>query len=102
MNKLTVSMALAAMALAAQAQNMEARTQPDLVATSEVARFVNHPYNCRQMLGGGDDGDLLPTSFNVALDASLREINAPVDQALARIHERCAQRVSDLNRHSLK
>jgi hypothetical protein len=102
MKKLTVSIALAAMSLAAQAQNMEARTRPDLAATSEVVRFVNHPYNCRQMLGGGDDGDLLPTSFNVALDASLNAINAPVDQALARIHALCAQRVSDLNRHSLK
>lgn len=102
MNKLTVSMALAAMALVAQAQDMEARTQPDLAATAEVARFVNHPYNCRQMLGGGDDGDLLPTSYNVALDASLNAINSPVDQALARINALCAQRVSELNRHSLK
>jgi len=102
MNKLTVSIALVAMALAAQAQNMEARTQSDLAATSEVARFVNHPYNCTQMLGGGDDGDQLPASYSVALDASLNTINAPVDQALTRIHALCARRVSDLNRLSLK
>lgn len=101
MKKLLVSTALAAISFAAHAQNMGAPTQPDFAAASAVARFVDHPYNCKQMLGGGDDGDLLPTSFNVALDASLREINAPVDQALARIRAHCAQRVervSDLKR----
>ena len=101
MKKLSVSIALAAMSLAVHAQNVDAPTKPDLAATSAVSRFVDHPYNCKQMLGGGDDGDLLPTSYNVALDASLREINAPVEQALAQIHARCVrrvQRVSDLNR----
>lgn len=97
MKKLTVSIALAAMSLAVQAQNMQAPTGTALVAAAEVASFVNHPYNCQQMLGGGNDGDLLPTSYNVALDASLNAIHAPVDQALARINALCTQRVSALN-----
>ena len=97
MNKLSVSIALAAMSLAVHAQNMQAPTSTDLVAAAEVARFVDHPYNCKQMLGGGDDGDLLPTSYNVALDASLKAINAPAEQAIAKIHARCVQRVSAMN-----
>jgi len=95
MKKFTVSLALAAMSLAAHAQNMGAPSE--LVASSAVARFVDHPYNCKQMLGGGNDGDLLPTSYNVALDASLTQINAPVDQAFAQMNARCTQRVSELN-----
>lgn len=97
MKKLTVSIALAAMSLAVQAQNMQAPASTELVAAAEVSRFVDHPYNCKQMLGGGDDGDLLPASYNNALDASLKAINAPADQAIARIHTRCVQRVSELN-----
>jgi hypothetical protein len=104
MNKLSVSIALAVLSVAAHAQNMGEPLGTDLVAASAVSRFVDHPYNCKQMLGGSDDGDLLPTSYGVALDASLNEIKAPVDQALARIYARCAQRVervSDLNRRGL-
>jgi len=97
MKKLTVSIALAAMSLAVHAQNMQASTSTDLVAASEVASFVDHPYNCTQMLGGGNDGDVLPASYNIALDASLKAIHAPADQALARINALCAQRVSALN-----
>lgn len=100
MEKLAVSLALAAMSLAIHAQNMEAPASTDLVAASEVARFVSHPYNCVQMLGGGNDGDLLPASFNVALEASLKAIDAPVDQALARIHASCVQRVSGLSQQA--
>lgn len=100
MKKITFSIALAAMALAAHAQNMEAAAPSDLVAASAVSRFVNHPYNCQQMLGGGDDGDTLPTSYNDALDASLKEIKAPVDQAFAQLNARCAQHVSELNLHA--
>jgi len=97
MKKLTVSIALAAMSLAVHAQNMQAPTSTELVAAAEVSRFVDHPYNCNQMLGGGDDGDLLPASYNVALDASLKAIKAPADQAIAKIRASCVQRVSALN-----
>lgn len=97
MKKLTVSIALAAMSLAVHAQNMEAPASTDRGAASAVSRFVGHPYNCIQMLGGRDGGDQLPASYSVALDASLKEINAPVGQALARINALCAQRVSALN-----
>lgn len=96
MKKLTVSIALAAMSLAVHAQNMEAPIGTDLVAASEVLRFVDHPYNCQQMLGG-NDGDVLPAGYNIALDASLNAIQAPVRQALARIQAICAQRVSAMS-----
>jgi len=86
MKKIAVSLALSAIAFAAQAQNMDA-------PGSAVSRFVDQPYNCAQMLGGGNDGDTLSTSYNVALDASLKEIKAPVDQAFALLNARCAQRV---------
>lgn len=97
MKKLTVSIALAAMSLAVHAQNMQASTGTDLVAAAEVSRFVGHPYNCKQMLGGSDADDQLPASYSVALDAALKEINAPVDQAIFQINARCVQRVSELN-----
>lgn len=89
MKKIAVSLALSAIAFAAQAQSMDAP------GSSAVSSFVNQPYNCAQMLGGGNDGDTLSTSYNVALDASLKEINAPVDQAFALLNARCAQRVSE-------
>jgi len=89
MKKIAVSLALSAIAFAAQAQNMDAPGS----SASAVASFVNQPHNCMQMLGGGNDGDTLPTSYNVALDASLKEIKAPVDQAFALLNARCAQRV---------
>jgi hypothetical protein len=88
MKKIAVSLALSAIAFAAQAQNMDA-------PGSAVSSFVDQPYNCVQMLGGGNDGDTLPSSYNVALDASLKEIKAPVDQAFALLNARCAQRVSE-------
>jgi hypothetical protein len=97
MNKLAISIALAAMSLAAHAQSAEAPTTSDHVAAAAVSRFVDHPYNCKQMLGGSDDGDQLPSSYSAALDASLKEINTPVDQALTRIKASCAQRVNVLN-----
>jgi hypothetical protein len=97
MKKLAVSLALAAMSLAVHAQNVEASISTDLVAASEVSRFVDHPYNCMHMLGGSDAGDQLPASYSIALDASLKEINAPTDQAIAQINARCTQRVSELN-----
>lgn len=86
MKKIAVSLALSAIAFAAHAQSMD--------TPSAVSRFVDQPYNCAHMLGGGNDGDLLPSSYNVALDASLKEIKAPVDQAFALLNARCAQRVS--------
>jgi len=109
MNKLSVSIALAAMSLAAHAQSMEAPTKPDLAATSAVARFVDHPYYCKHLLSGGDDTELLPNSYSLALDASLKEVNLTGYQALARINALCAQhvnalnseRVSDLNQRKL-
>ncbi len=86
MKKIAVSLALSALAFTAHAQSIG--------TGSAVASFVNQPYNCAQMLGGGNDGDTLPSNYNVALDASLKEINAPVDQAFALLNARCAQRVS--------
>ncbi len=111
MKKIAVSLAFAATAFAAHAQSMEAPGQSASDTPSAVSRFVEQPYNCTQMLGGGNDGDLLPTSYNVALDASLKEIKAPVAQAFALLNARCAQRlgarpsqgaqrVSELNRSS--
>ena len=97
MNKLSVSIALATMSLAAHAQNMDAPTKSDLAATSAVARFVGHPYYCKHLLSGGDDTELLPNSYSIALDASLKEINVSVPQALARVNALCAQSVSALN-----
>ncbi|MEQ1658379.1 MAG: hypothetical protein ABL896_06330 [Hylemonella sp.] len=97
MKKIAVSIAFAAMVIATHAQSMETPA-PSAAASSAVARFVDQPYNCMQMLGGGNDGDTLPTSYNVALDASLKEINAPVDQAFAQLNARCAMRVSDTSR----
>lgn len=91
MKKIAVSLALSAIAFVAQAQNIDATGQ----SASAVSRFVDQPYNCAQMLGGGNDGDLLPSSYNVALDATLKEIKAPVDQAFALLNARCAQRVSE-------
>lgn len=89
MKKIAVSLALSAIAFVAHAQNM------DTPGSSAVSRFVDQPYNCAQMLGGGNDGDTLSSSYNVALDASLKEIKAPVDQAFALLNARCAQRVSE-------
>jgi hypothetical protein len=110
MNKLSVCIALAAMSFAAHAQNMAAPTKPDLTTTSAVSRFVGHPYYCKHLLSGGDDTELLPNSYSVALDASLKEINPSIPQALARINVLCAQsvgalnseRVSDLNQRNLR
>lgn len=95
MKKIALSLGLAALAFAAHAQSAEVSAS-DRAATSAVAGFVNHPYHCSQMMGGGNDGDLLPASYNAALDASLREINAPVDQAFALLNARCAKRVAEL------
>jgi len=108
MKKLTVSIALAAMSLAVHAQNMEAPAKPDFAAASAVARFVGHPYYCKHLLSGGDDTELLPNSYSIALDASLKEINASVPQALARVNVLCAwhvnalssERVSNLNQRA--
>ncbi len=93
MKKIALSLGLATLAFAAHAQSAEVSAT---TSASAVASFVNHPYNCTQMMGGGNDGDLLPASYNTALDASLREINAPVDQAFALLNARCAQRVAEL------
>ena len=97
MKKLTVSIALAAMSFVVHAQSVNAPAGGTLVAGSELSRFVDHPYNCAQMLGGGNDGDNLPASYNVALDATLKEINAPADQAFARIRANCGTRVSAMD-----
>jgi hypothetical protein len=97
MNKLIISIALAAMSLAAHAQSLEASTTLDLTATSAVSRFVDHPYYCKHLLSGGDDTELLPNSYSIALDASLKEINVPGYQALARINALCGQHVNALN-----
>jgi len=94
MKKIAVSIAFAAMAIGTHAQSMET-SAPSATAASAVASFVDQPYNCVQMLGGGNDGDTLSTSYNVALDASLKEINAPVDQAFAQLNARCAMRMSE-------
>lgn len=92
MDKLSVSIALAAMSLAAHAHNMDAPTKPDLAARSAVLRFVGHPYYCRHLLSGGDDTEPLPNSYSVALDASLNEINVSVSRALAQMNVLCALR----------
>lgn len=97
MKKLAASLALAAMSLALHAQNMGAPAKPGFAATSAVSRFVGHPYYCKHLLSGGDDTELLPNSYSIALDASLKEINASVPQALARVHALCAQSVGALN-----
>lgn len=102
MKKLSISFVLAVMALASHAQTAPAPAKSDRVAKSEVSRFVEHPYNCSQMMGGSDDGDTLPTSFNVALDASLNEIGTPAPQAMDQIVSLCMRntrtlRVSSLN-----
>jgi hypothetical protein len=95
------SIALAMTALTAQAQNYAEPVKPVLVGKSEVLRFVEHPYNCSQMLGGTDHGDMLPDSFNVALEASMKEIDAPAQQAMVQIKLRCMQRMTDLKLSSL-
>jgi hypothetical protein len=94
MKKIVVSLALTAIAFAAQAQSMGVSLQSAAPVPSAVSNFLDQPDNCRHMLGGSNDGDLLPSSYNVALDASLREINAPVEQAFALLNARCAQRLS--------
>ena len=94
MKKLSVSVALVVMALTAQAQDSAVINKSDLNTTSAVSRFVQHPYNCQQMLGGGNDGDLLPASFSVAQNASLNDSGIPAEQTLALIQARCVQQVS--------
>jgi hypothetical protein len=107
MKKLSISiasgafMALAMTTLNAHAQTPSEPVKPALTAKSEVLRFVEHPYNCSQLLGGGDDGDMLPNSFNVALEASLKELNAPAQQAMVQIKLRCMQRATVLKLSSL-
>jgi hypothetical protein len=101
MKKLSISFVLVVMALASHAQTTPAPDRADLLATSAVARFVEHPYNCSQMMGGRDDGDTLPTSFNVALDASLNEIGAPAPQAMDQLLSLCARSMGALTVSSL-
>jgi hypothetical protein len=101
MKTLSISITLAMMALTVHAQNNAVPAKSGVVATSEVSRFVDHPHNCAQMLGGGNDGDTLPAAYNVALNASLNEIGAPPKQAIAQIYLRCLQRMSDTKLSSL-
>lgn len=101
MKKLSIPFVLVVMALASHAQTAPAPVKADLVAKSEVSRFLDHPYNCSQMMGGTDDGDTLPTSFNVALDASLNEIGAPAPQAMDQIYSLCVRNMRALTLSSL-
>ena len=101
MKTLLISLAFVTTALASQAQTTLAPVPSEIVAGSEVTRFVNHPYNCTQMMGGSDDGDTLPASFNVALDASLKELATPAPQAMSRIHSLCVRKMSELKLGSL-
>jgi hypothetical protein len=101
MAKLSVSMAVATLALAAHAQSNAAPVSAG-PAGSDVLRFVGDTYNCDKMLGRADDGDQLPAAYSVALNASLNEIKAPADQAIAKIYARCMQHVSTLNQVSMK
>jgi hypothetical protein len=96
MKKLSVAISIAALALVAQAQNNTAPINSGLIATSEVSRFVGNSHNCDIMLGVGHDGDVLPAAYSVALNASLNEINAPADQAIAKIYASCTQHQHDL------
>jgi hypothetical protein len=92
MDKLFVSIALAAMSLAAHAQNMDAPAKPDLATRSAVLRFVGHPDYCKHLLSGGHGTALLPNNYSAALDASLNELNGPVSRARAQIKVFCALR----------
>jgi hypothetical protein len=94
MDKLFVSIALAAMALAAHAQHMDAPTKTDLAARSAVLRFVGHPDYCKHLLSGGHGTALLPNNYSAALDASLNELNGPVSRALAQIKGLCTLRTA--------
>jgi hypothetical protein len=90
MKKLLSSLFLATLAFTAFAQN---NPTPAGQGGSEVARFVANSYNCDKMLGASNDGDQLPAAYSAALNASLNEINAPADQAIAKIYARCVQQL---------
>lgn len=97
MKHVSITLASVVLALSAQAQESGTATRQDQVFTTQLARFVAHPHHCAQMLGGSDEGDTLPASYTVALDASLDEIgHKAAAQAVAEINLRCAQRLGEL------